>query len=290
VPLVIENPGGSELMWRASTGIWIRPIRDSGTVPPAGRDTAVIRLTSSDLFDGDYIDSLVITSNDPQQPRLVFPAAIHVGLATAQARLTPRTLHIPASGQWVKATFTPPPGIAPGSIAATSVRLMRSVPAVGDGQVSPGAGTVTFAFDRAAVQAALGGGPRVPVELIARAAETTWLAAVDTIEVTRASGSVQPASIAVPPARLALRRIGAHPAERPALELQLPRAGAVNADVFDAGGARVRRLAAGDYDAGFHPLLWDGRDDLGRVRAPGVYFVRVATLGEVLTTRVVKIE
>jgi flagellar hook assembly protein FlgD len=60
--------------------------------------------------------------------------------------------------------------------------------------------------------------------------------------------------------------------------------------VFDAGGARIRRLAGSNYDAGFHPLRWDGRDDQGRVRSAGVYFVRVSTLGEVLTTRVVKIE
>ena len=291
LPIGFENPGGSELKWRAARRpIWIRTVRDSGTVPPGGRDTLVVRLDATDMIDGDYTGELEITSNDPQHPRLAVPAAIHVGLAAAQARLTPRTLHIPSSGQWVKATFTPPPGIDPGSIAATSVRLMRSVPAVGDGQVAPGAGTITFAFDRAAVQAALAAGPRVAVELIARAAETTWLAAVDTIDVTRAAGSAQSASNAARPERLWLRRIGAHPAERPGLELELPRAGAVVADVFDAGGARVRRLAGGDYDAGFHPLLWDGRDDHGRMRSAGVYFVRVSTLGEVLTTRVVKIE
>jgi hypothetical protein len=288
--VVFENPGGSELVWQANTGIWIRPVRSSGIVPPGGRDSVMILLTSSDLFDGDYTGELEITSNDPHRPRLAIPAAIHVGLAAAQARLTPHTLHSPSSGQWVKATITPPPGIAPAAIAAASVRLMRSVPAVGDGQVSPGAGTITFAFDRAAVQAALATGPRVPVELIARAAETTWLAAVDTIDITRAAGSAQSASIAAPPERLALRRIGAHPGERPTLELQLPRAGTVVADVFDAGGARIRRLAGSDYDAGLHPLLWDGRDDQGRVRSAGVYFIRVSTLGEVLTTRVVKIE
>ncbi len=37
----------------------------------------------------------------------------------------------------------------------------------------------------------------------------------------------------------------------------------------------VRTLADRRFEAGTHRLVWDGRDDDGRVRATGVYFVRV---------------
>jgi hypothetical protein len=288
--VVVENSGGSDLHWRPVGNIWIRPNRLSVTTPPGRRDTVVVRLESSDLYDGDYTGEFKITSDDPQRPLLTFPASIHVGVAPAVIRMTPRTLHVPASGQSVNVTVVPPAGVDPASIAASSVRLLRRVPASGEGRVSPGAGTVTFTFDRAAVQAAIVSGARVPIELAGRSGQATWVAGTDTIEVTRASGTAAPGDLAPLPDRLALRRQGPHPSGRPALELALPSAGAVDAVVFDAGGARVRTLARGTFEAGIHPLMWDGSDDHGRSRPAGVYFVRVAALGEVLTMRVVKLE
>jgi subtilisin family serine protease len=41
--------------------------------------------------------------------------------------------------------------------------------------------------------------------------------------------------------------------------------------VFDATGRRVRRLAR---DGSVGPITWDGRDDAGRVVAPGLYWIR----------------
>ncbi len=45
------------------------------------------------------------------------------------------------------------------------------------------------------------------------------------------------------------------------------------------GAALVRTLAAANFPAGRHQLVWDGKDGAGRTRPGGVYFVR-ARVGE----------
>jgi hypothetical protein len=70
--------------------------------------------------------------------------------------------------------------------------------------------------------------------------------------------------------------------------LTLPAAGHVDVSVFDIVGRRVRRLNNGVLEAGGHQLSWDGMDESGHRRPPGLYFVSVrgAATG-VLTTKVV---
>lgn len=72
-----------------------------------------------------------------------------------------------------------------------------------------------------------------------------------------------------------------------ALRLELAQAGAVNVEVFDAQGRRVRALANGLRSAGASSVSWDGRDDAGVRAAAGTYFVRVAAKMEDRTVRVV---
>ncbi len=45
--------------------------------------------------------------------------------------------------------------------------------------------------------------------------------------------------------------------------------------VFDAGGRLVRTLVEGNYPAGRHEVVWDGRDDAGRPTGSGVFFYRL---------------
>ena len=59
-------------------------------------------------------------------------------------------------------------------------------------------------------------------------------------------------------------------------QVLLDRQSVVIADVFDLAGRRVRVLHAGPLEAGAHALVWDGRDDTGAVRPPGVYLVRIS--------------
>jgi hypothetical protein len=71
--------------------------------------------------------------------------------------------------------------------------------------------------------------------------------------------------------------------------LVLPSAGNVDVSVFDILGRRVRSLHHGVLGAGGHQLSWDGVDEGGQRRPPGLYFVSVhgATSGT-LTTKVVQ--
>lgn len=81
-----------------------------------------------------------------------------------------------------------------------------------------------------------------------------------------------------PPARTRLAGASPSPfAGATTLAFELARAGDVALEVFDLRGARVRTLARGPFAAGRHALPWDGRDGDGRVVAPGVYLVRLAS-------------
>jgi flagellar hook assembly protein FlgD len=67
----------------------------------------------------------------------------------------------------------------------------------------------------------------------------------------------------------------------------IPSASVVLMQVFDAAGARARRLLDDDRPAGHFSMLWDGRDDRGRAVPAGVYSVRIVTLSGTSTARVV---
>lgn len=49
----------------------------------------------------------------------------------------------------------------------------------------------------------------------------------------------------------------------------------VAVDIFKLSGERVRRLSPQTQGAGRNSVRWDGRDDTGRVVAPGIYLARV---------------
>jgi hypothetical protein len=56
----------------------------------------------------------------------------------------------------------------------------------------------------------------------------------------------------------------------------LPVSGRVRAEVFDAAGREVARLADDEpFAAGYHGLRWDGRAGSGAPAASGIYFLRV---------------
>lgn len=61
------------------------------------------------------------------------------------------------------------------------------------------------------------------------------------------------------------------------LSFRLEHPGRVEAVVVDAQGRRVRQLLAARFEAGEHPLVWDGHDAAGRRLGSGVYWVAIAT-------------
>jgi hypothetical protein len=61
------------------------------------------------------------------------------------------------------------------------------------------------------------------------------------------------------------------------ITFDLPVAAGVRLAIFDVAGRRVRTLVDRELGPGRHRPEWDGRDDLGRRAARGVYFVRLET-------------
>jgi hypothetical protein len=89
------------------------------------------------------------------------------------------------------------------------------------------------------------------------------------------------------PAQVVLEGARPNPCNpRAVVRFSLPVAGNVVLDLHDAGGARLRRLAAGPYPAGAHELAWDGRDDQGRDAASGTYLLRLVAGQTVRTGKV----
>jgi hypothetical protein len=56
-----------------------------------------------------------------------------------------------------------------------------------------------------------------------------------------------------------------------AITYELPYKTAVELVVYDLLGQKIRTLVTGPGDSGSHRVLWDGRDDVGRAVASGVY-------------------
>jgi hypothetical protein len=66
---------------------------------------------------------------------------------------------------------------------------------------------------------------------------------------------------------------------RTEIAYEIPARGEVQLDVYDARGARIRRLIAGVEPAGRHVAVWDGVDDAGRRVASGVFVARLRANG-----------
>ncbi len=76
-----------------------------------------------------------------------------------------------------------------------------------------------------------------------------------------------------------------NPSTRIACELAAP--GRIDLAVFDLAGRRVRTLAAGEFPAGRHDFVWDGRGGDGQQAASGVYACRLRSAGGDRTIRLV---
>jgi flagellar hook assembly protein FlgD len=67
------------------------------------------------------------------------------------------------------------------------------------------------------------------------------------------------------------------------LELRLPEGSHVRAEIVDALGNLVRRVAEGELPAGTHTLRWDGTTETGAPAATGTYLWRLFLGDRVVT-------
>uniref|UniRef100_A0A832I5Z7 Choice-of-anchor D domain-containing protein n=1 Tax=Eiseniibacteriota bacterium TaxID=2212470 RepID=A0A832I5Z7_UNCEI len=164
---------------------WLTVTPAAGTTPAGERDTLVVAFDATGLADGDHEGSVRVRSNDLDEPLVVIPAHLHVGVATATFDLDPNTLNRSSNGRWVSGSVTPPDGFDPLDIVTSSVLVQRVVPVAAGAPIALEDGAMRYKFDRAAVQAAVPDGENVAVEVIGRVDDATWFRGEDVIRVLR---------------------------------------------------------------------------------------------------------
>ncbi len=70
------------------------------------------------------------------------------------------------------------------------------------------------------------------------------------------------------------------------VRFSLAHAGPVTVTIHDLRGRAIRTLAAQEFAAGEHALVWNGRDSGGQLVGSGVYFVRVRAAGEAVVRKI----
>ncbi len=67
----------------------------------------------------------------------------------------------------------------------------------------------------------------------------------------------------------------------------LPKQQNVHIRIYDLRGALVRTLASGNFSAGTHQMIWDGRDDSGQLVSAATYLYRLESDGATLTRKMI---
>ncbi|MCA9757536.1 MAG: S8 family serine peptidase [Candidatus Eisenbacteria bacterium] len=79
-------------------------------------------------------------------------------------------------------------------------------------------------------------------------------------------------------------------AQSTTMRFDLPKTTRVNIAIFDVSGRLVRTLVDREVDGGYHSIDWDGRDDLGKPVANGVYFTILQTPDRSSRTKTIRMQ
>ena len=74
------------------------------------------------------------------------------------------------------------------------------------------------------------------------------------------------------------------------IQYSVPKAGDVEANIFDTQGRLVRSLSKSFQQAGTHSIVWDSRNNKGGFSASGAYFCQVLFNGSALVKKLVLIK
>jgi hypothetical protein len=77
--------------------------------------------------------------------------------------------------------------------------------------------------------------------------------------------------------------------DRVGFVVSMTRGDQVRVAVYDARGRMVRELVAGTWEAGEHPIVWDGRAESGERCGSGLYLISAAIGAERFATRVIRV-
>ncbi len=162
---------------------WLTVAPDSGRVPPGGADTLEVRFGAAGYADGDYHGEIRIDTNALTRPLADVPVRLHVGVARATCRMTPRTLSMRGNPHVRLAVATP--GYDVRAIRTSSLRINRTAPVAPGQPVRYRDSTAIFLFSIHDLLPVVGVGRAVPIEASGEVEGDTWFTAMDTIRVRR---------------------------------------------------------------------------------------------------------
>ncbi|MCD6531892.1 T9SS type A sorting domain-containing protein, partial [bacterium] len=69
------------------------------------------------------------------------------------------------------------------------------------------------------------------------------------------------------------------------IKFDLPEKAKVRLEVYNMLGQKIRTLVDGELEPGTHTVRWDGKDQMGRDAASGVYFYKLTADGKTFTRK-----
>jgi hypothetical protein len=91
-----------------------------------------------------------------------------------------------------------------------------------------------------------------------------------------------------PPPSLVLKPNYPNPfSTRTSIRFELPRSADVSVTIYDVRGRRITTFVEPALEAGDNTVLWDGRDEVGRLVPSGIYFYRLQSNGITRTKKMV---
>jgi sugar lactone lactonase YvrE len=195
----LSNAGQSDLIWEieAEPPGWLSFSPPAGVVAPGDEIEILLTMDAASIPDGDHTAVVTILNNDPLNGRVEIPVLLHAGEAAVdQILVEPGTLNLSSRGKTVRVWFQLPAPFDPREILISTVSLngllppkARPVDFVDENH--DGVEEVVLKFDRAAVEAILPEGDRIPVTVTGEVRNRTWFTGTAAIRVIR-SQAVDP--------------------------------------------------------------------------------------------------
>jgi hypothetical protein len=132
----------------------------------------------------------------------------------------------------------------------------------------------------------ISGGPRYSYTDLSATPGQAYLYEIESVSRTGETERFGPVEVLLPRYGVELR-VSRNPSSAPVVTFSLPEAGEVTLRVFDVSGRLVKILWDGYRESGSHEIAWNGEDDQGRSMPGGIYFMRLDTVSDQKTGRLV---
>ena len=243
---------------------WLSVDGRGGVLTPGAESSVLLAIDTTQLPYGEYIDELLIATNDPVQPLLTIPVRLSVSPPTP-ALLS--RFDVEAEPGIVKLRW---------ELSAAGGEQRLEARGAGGARVLAFVEETPGSFTAIDTAAALAQGGEFRYSLYFGSGDE-WRVLAERVVVVEAP--VHATALLAP-----------HPNPfnpHTTIPFSLAEAQRVRIAVFDVSGRRIALLADESYPAGAHETVWLGRDDAGERAATGVYFARMETRGGALTRKLV---